>query len=118
MVDLELAYAPATDVARRIRDREISPVEVIANALERIETVDARLNCFCFVYAEEACARAREAERAVMSGATLGPLHGLPIAIKDLTPTRGKTTTMGSYVFEHWVPDRDEVGRASCRERV
>ncbi len=81
VVDLELAYTPAVELARLIRTKAVSPVEVMDNALARIEAVDAALNCFAFVYPEEASAKAREAERAVTSGAELGPLHGLPVAI-------------------------------------
>ena len=66
-----------------------------------------KLNCFCFVYPEEALQKARAAEAAVTAGKPLGPLHGVPIAIKDLTPTKGKRTTLGSYSHEHWVPDYD-----------
>ena len=107
MSDLDLAYTPATELARRIRAREVSPVEVVANSLARIAEVNPRLNCFCFVYADEAMARAAKAERAVTAGKKLGPLHGVPIAIKDLTPTKGKRTTLGSFAYEHWVPDAD-----------
>lgn len=106
MADLELCYTPATELARRIRDRELSPVEAVGNSLERIEEVNPSLNCFCFVFPEEALGRARAAERAVAGGEEAGPLHGVPIAFKDLTPIAGKRTTMGSYAFEHWVPDR------------
>jgi len=67
------------------------------------------LNCFCFVYPDEAMALAQEAERVLRTGARVGPLHGLPIAIKDLTPTEGKRTTMGSYAYEHWIPDRSAL---------
>ncbi len=109
MVDLTLAYQTATETARAIRDRALSPVEVVENSLARIDEVNPKLNAFCFVYADEALARARAAEDAVMKGADLGPLHGVPVAIKDLTPTRGKRTTMGSRVYEHWVPERDAV---------
>lgn len=107
MSDIELAYMPATELARLIREKQLSPINVVRNALERIEEVNPSLNCFCFVYPEEALELARKAEQAVMSGDDIGPLHGLPFAIKDLTPTKGKRTTLGSRVYEHWVPDKD-----------
>ncbi len=106
MPDLDLCYTPAAELARLIRAGELSPVEVVQNSLARIEQVNPVLNCFCFVYPEEALERARAAERAVRDGSALGPLHGVPLAIKDLTPTKGKRTTMGSFAFEHWVPER------------
>jgi Asp-tRNA(Asn)/Glu-tRNA(Gln) amidotransferase A subunit family amidase len=109
MSNIDLSYTPATELARRIRYEEVSPVEVIENSLARIDEVNPTLNCFCFTYPDEALEKAHAAERAVASGAALGPLHGVPIAIKDLTPTRGKRTTMGSRVYEHWVPDFDAV---------
>jgi len=107
MTDLDLAFQPAAELARRIRARSLSPVEVVGNALARIAAVNPILNGFCFVYAEEAMAAARAAERAVAEGRALGPLHGIPFAIKDLTPTRGKRTTLGSRAYEHWVPEED-----------
>ena len=109
MVDLELCYTPAATLARLIAAREVSPVEVVQNALARIEAVNETLNCFCFVYPDEALERAREAERAATRGGPLPPLHGVPIAIKDLTPTAGKRTTMGSYAYEHHVPERSAL---------
>ena len=109
MTDRALIYRSAQDLADLIRRREASPVAVVEAALARIAAVNPTLNCFCFVYAEEALAAARAAERAVLAGDDLGPLHGVPIAIKDLTPTRGKRTTLGSHAFEHWVPDHDAV---------
>ncbi len=109
MSDDELCALPAVELAQRIADRRLSPVEVMESALARIEAVQPALNAFCFVYAEEALAAARAAEQAVTAGKALGPLHGVPIAIKDFTPTKGKTTTRGSYAFEHWVPDRDAL---------
>ena len=109
MADLELCYTPATELARRIRAKKISPVEAVKNSLARIAEINPKLNCFCFVYPEDALQKAREAEAAVTAGKPLGPLHGVPIAIKDLTPTKGKRTTLGSYTHEHWVPDYDAV---------
>jgi Asp-tRNA(Asn)/Glu-tRNA(Gln) amidotransferase A subunit family amidase len=77
----------------------------VSACLARIEEVNPTLNCFCFVYPDEAMERAKTAERAIAAGQPDGPLHGVPIAIKDLTPTKGKRTTMGSYAFEDWIPD-------------
>lgn len=105
MTDLNLAYTPATTLARMILKKKISPVEVMENCLERIDEVNPKLNCFCFTYPEEAMRKARTAEQAIVAGQRTGALHGIPVAIKDLTATRGKTTTMGSHIYEHWVPD-------------
>ena len=105
----ELRYLSAQEMAARIRDRSLSPVELVESALERIAEVNPKLNCFCFTYPEEALAKAKVAEQAVGSGRALGPLHGVPIAIKDLTPTKGKTTTLGSYAYKDWVPDEDAL---------
>jgi Asp-tRNA(Asn)/Glu-tRNA(Gln) amidotransferase A subunit family amidase len=109
MPDIELAFKSAVEIAARYRDGTISPVEVVRNALDRIEAVNAALNCFCFVYRDEALAQARIAEEAIQAGRALGALHGLPVAIKDFTPTRGKRTTLGSFVYENWIPDHDAV---------
>ena len=108
-VDIDLSFTPATELARRIRSRDLSPLEVVKASLARIEEVNPRLNCFCFVYPDEAIDLARDAERALEGNGAVGPLHGVPIAIKDLTPTKGKRTTMGSYAFEHWVPDKSAL---------
>ncbi|HXV24756.1 MAG TPA: amidase [Alphaproteobacteria bacterium] len=109
MADLGLAYRPASELARMIRTRALSPVEAVRNSLARIAEVNPRLNAFCFLYEEEALAKAAEAQRAIEVGRPLGPLHGVPIALKDFTPTKGNRTTLGSHVYEHWVPERDAV---------
>ncbi len=96
-------------MARLVRSKELSPVDLVRNALARIDEVNPALNCFCFSFPEEALEKARASEAAVTAGGDLGPLHGVPFAIKDLTPTRGKRTTLGSYVYEDWVPDFDAV---------
>ncbi|HWA43060.1 MAG TPA: amidase [Hypericibacter adhaerens] len=109
MADLDLCFTPATELAHRIREGRLSPVRVVENSLARIAEVNPKLNCFCFTYPDEAMEKAKQAERAVKRGDKLGLLHGVPIAIKDLTPTKGKRTTLGSYCFENWVPDRNAV---------
>jgi len=105
----DLLLSPATVLAERIRTGELSPVALIEASLTRIEQVNPRLNAFCAIYREEARTRAEECESAIRSGESLGPLHGLPVAIKDFTPIRGKVTTRGSYAFADWVPDTNPV---------
>jgi Asp-tRNA(Asn)/Glu-tRNA(Gln) amidotransferase A subunit family amidase len=107
MVDVDLAYAPALDLARRIAARELSPVEVVRNSLDRIAEVNPLLNCFAFVWSDEALAAAGQAAQAVARNEWLGPLHGVPVALKDTTPTAGHRTTLGSYTHEHWIPEQD-----------
>ena len=107
MADIELAFLSATDMAAAVAAGEVSPVELVDNALARIAEVNPDLNAFCFVWEEQAKAAALASAQAVAAGGTLGPLHGVPIALKDTTPTRGQRTTLGSYAFEHWVPDAD-----------
>jgi Asp-tRNA(Asn)/Glu-tRNA(Gln) amidotransferase A subunit family amidase len=105
----DLCRLSATDLAALIRTREVSPVEVVRQSLARIERAQPVLNAFAFIYPDEALELARAAEAAVMKGEEIGPPHGVPIAIKDFTPTKGKRTTRGSYAFEHWVPEEDPV---------
>ena len=107
MSEADLRYAPAAQLAALIRAKKLSPVELTRATLERIERLDPALNAFCTVTADAALAAAREAEQAVMRGAPLGPLHGLPVSIKDLALTKGVRTMGGSYIFEHRVPDVD-----------
>src|SRR5215211_9317506 len=83
-VSEELCFAPATELASRIRRRDLSPVEVVDAFLARIEERNDEIGAYVTVIGEEARAAARGAERAVGSGRPPGPLHGVPVAIKDL----------------------------------
>src|SRR5438034_3015562 len=80
----ELAYVTAAELAIRIRRRQLSPVEVVDAFIERIEQRNKSLNAFVYLGFEDARKRAKEAEQALMAGAALGPLHGVPTAMKDL----------------------------------
>ena len=80
----ELAYVTATELAARIRRRELSPVEVVDAFIERIEARNPSLNALVCLGLDDARRRAREAEQALVSGTELGVLHGVPTAIKDL----------------------------------
>jgi len=94
--DVELCFTPAYELAAAIRAKRVSPVEVMEAVLGRLETVNPKLNAFVVVDAEGALAAAREAEAAVVRGEDLGPLHGLPVSVKDLVPVAGMPTRYGS----------------------
>jgi Asp-tRNA(Asn)/Glu-tRNA(Gln) amidotransferase A subunit family amidase len=105
----ELCYTPATQLAAAIRARQLSPVEVTDAVLARIERLNPSLNAYCTLTAELARTAARTAEAAVMRGDAVGPLHGVPYSLKDLTATKGIRTTFGSKIFEHHVPTEDAI---------
>lgn len=107
MVDLDLSFMSASELADAILRRQVSAFEVIDNSLKRIAQANEKLNCFCFVFPDEALAAAQRADEALARDERVGRFHGVPIAFKDMTPTAGKRTTLGSYAFEHWVPERN-----------
>ena len=109
MIDQELAFAPATELLRLIAAKEVSPVELTELYFSRIERLDSRLNSYLLLTRDEAMETARAAEQAVMRGEELGPLHGLPISIKDTQMTKGVRTTNGSLVFKDRIPDSDSA---------
>ena len=107
--DTEICYMSAVDMAQAIRTRKLSPVEVINAVLSRIEWLNPKINAYCTVLIEEARKQAREAETRVMKENELGPLHGIPVSIKDLTLTKGVRTTYGSKIYENFVPVYDAI---------
>ncbi len=112
----ELAYVSAADLALRIRRRDLSPVEVLEAAIRRIELRNPSLNALVYLAFDDARARAAAAERAVMKGEELGPLHGVPSAIKDAFDFKpGWTSTLGGIrALKHHVVD----GYCSFCERI
>ncbi|MBI4587501.1 MAG: amidase [Candidatus Rokubacteria bacterium] len=104
-----LCFTPATELARLFRARKVSPLEVMEAVLARIDAVNPQLNAYVTVARESALRAARAATSALRKGARLRPLHGVPVSIKDLTPTKGIRTTWGSRIFEHHVPDDDAL---------
>lgn len=103
----DLAFLSVNELARLIRRKALSPVEATQAALERIERFDGRLKCYITVAADRALREARAAERALKRGKNLGPLHGVPVALKDLYLTKGVRTTAGSKLLADWVPEYD-----------
>jgi len=106
---------PAHALARLIACKEVSPLELTKLVLERIDRLQPSLNAFITVCHDAALAAARQAEQAVMDGATLGALHGVPYAVKDLVNTAGVRTTFGSLIYEHNVPTEDAVAAARMK---
>ncbi|HEY8563940.1 MAG TPA: amidase family protein [Beijerinckiaceae bacterium] len=111
----DLCDLSAAEALSRLRSREISPVDLVESCLARIAAVNPAVNAVVALDAEGARAAAREAEAAIRRGDRLGPLHGLPVAIKDLDETAGLRTTFGSLLYENHVPREDGGIAASVR---
>ncbi len=111
----ELAQLTLTELAPRIQAKQVSPVEVVEAALTRIERLDPQLNCYITVTAESARAQARAAEEEIVARRYRGPLHGIPVSLKDMFATAGTRTTCGSKVLADWVPDFDATVVARLR---
>lgn len=110
MTDTDLLFTPAVKAAALIRDRKLSPVEYVDAVLAAIDRENPRLNCFREVTAEAARRDAKKAEEAVAAGKPLGPLHGIPVSIKDLVDVEGVPTRHGSAIFEDNPPAKaDDV---------
>jgi amidase len=107
MADLALARKPARELARLIRERAVSPVEVLDAHLAVIECVNPKLNAIVTLVAEQARDAARGAEAEALKGGPLGALHGLPVGIKDITLTAGIRTTYASPLYKDFVPTED-----------
>src|SRR5438445_9842912 len=95
------------EAARLVQQREISPVELTRECLERIEQLNSSLNAFITVTAKSALKDAQHAEKEIQSGKWRGPLHGIPIGLKDLIDTAGVRTTAASALFRDRIPSTD-----------
>jgi aspartyl-tRNA(Asn)/glutamyl-tRNA(Gln) amidotransferase subunit A len=111
----ELHWTPIGELAGLIARKKVSPVEVIEAHLGRIEALDRKLRAFLLVMRESALAAARAAEEAVTAGSPLGPLHGVPIGLKDLYDTKDAPTTGGSTILAGVTPSRDATVVARLR---
>jgi aspartyl-tRNA(Asn)/glutamyl-tRNA(Gln) amidotransferase subunit A len=107
MSALDLTALSIAEAARQIERRTVSPVELTRAYLERIRRLDGTFGAYMTLLESEALAAAAAAEREIMAGGLRGPLHGIPIALKDLIQTRGIRTTCGSTIFKDWVPAAD-----------
>ena len=105
----DLAFTPATELARLYRRRALSPLEVVQAALARIDLVNPQVNAFVTLARDQALAAARRATAVMRRGKTLPPLFGVPVGIKDVTQTKGILTTYGSTLYKDHVPDTDAL---------
>ncbi|HEX75304.1 MAG TPA: amidase [Dehalococcoidia bacterium] len=97
------------EMADAIKSKRLSPVEIMDAALYRIEELNPKVNAYCTLVAESARKQAIEAETAVIRGEELGPLHGVPVSIKDLIFTKDIRTTGGSKIYENSIPQQDAI---------
>jgi aspartyl-tRNA(Asn)/glutamyl-tRNA(Gln) amidotransferase subunit A len=111
----EIIFSDATKLAELIRTKEVSPVEVVQAHLDRIEAVDPKINAIVTV-ADDALKVAKVAEKAVLAGDKLGPLHGVPFTVKDSIDTAGVATQRGSPIFKGRVPETDATSVARMKE--
>jgi amidase len=112
----ELHYLALVDVGQRIQRKELSPVEVTQAQLDRIGQVDGALQSYVIVMAEQALADARQAEAEIAKGEIRGPLHGVPVAVKDLCWTKGVATAAGMTLYKDFVPTEDGTAVRKLRE--
>ena len=108
------AIPTIAEAARRIAAKQLSPVELTRACLDRVRALDDRLHAFVHLTEERALAEARAAEAAIMAGGPSGPLHGIPIGLKDIVDTKGIPTTCQSKILQDNIPDAD----AACAEKL
>ena len=116
MINNQLVTLSASELAGLIAAKEVSPVEVVAAYLDRIDRLDDELCSYITVCRDEALQAAKEAENAVLRGDSLGPLHGLPLAVKDQFETSGVLTTGGSTILKDYVPSEDATVIARAKD--
>src|SRR5947199_1961926 len=104
---IDYRYVSITEVSEQIRQKKVSPVELVAECLERIEQLHPKLNAFITVTADQALQEARIAEREIRNGTWKGPLHGIPVGVKDFFDTAGIRTTAAFAAFKDRVPTKD-----------
>ncbi|KAB7898282.1 amidase [Rouxiella sp. S1S-2] len=105
----EILELDAVTLAARIRDKSLSPVDVVSASIERMDALEPELHAFCTPTTDAALAQAKIIERRILRGEDVGPLAGVPVAIKDLISTKGVKTVSGSYIYENFIPDEDDI---------
>ena len=116
MTQDDLCYLDLIDIGRRIRSRQVSCVEVTQALLDRISQLDGQLRSYATITPQMALQRAEEIDLEIARGLDRGPLHGVPIAVKDLFYTKGIATAAGMTIYKNFVPERDATVVSRLRE--
>ena len=103
----DMHYLTIAQAAKLIQSRELSPVELTRIHLARMEALEPRLHTYITVTADAALAQARAAESEILKGNYKGPMHGIPLAFKDIVCTKGVRTTAHSKLLVDWIPTQD-----------
>ena len=112
----DLPFLTASDLSRLIESKEVSPVEATEAYLDRIDDLDFKFNAYLTVTREMAMAAARQAEQEIVAGNQRGPLHGVPVAVKDQFNSAGVRSTGGSRILADFVPEEDATVIANLKQ--
>ncbi|NDH33089.1 MAG: amidase, partial [Betaproteobacteria bacterium] len=104
-----LSEFSAVELSALIKQRTISPLELVRHSIERAHKLQPTLNCFITICSERAIKEARLAEQALLKGETLGALHGVPFTVKDIVHTEAVVTSFGAVPLKDFVPSEDAV---------
>ena len=110
-----IPFLSTTQLSALIKSQEVSPVEATEAYLDRIDQVDGKLSSYIIVCREEALAQAKQAERDIAAGRYLGPMHGIPVGVKDQFYTKGIRTTGGSTILKDFIPNEDATVIANLK---
>ena len=116
MEQRDIPFLTVAGLAQLIESREVSPVEVTQAYLDRIDDLDFKFNAYLAVSRREALEAARDAEAAIARGDYRGPMHGIPVAVKDQFWTKGVRTTGGTRILADFVPDEDATIIANLKQ--
>ena len=116
MIKTEIPFLSAADLSELIRKKDVSPVEATEAYLDRIDGLDFKFNAYLTVCRKEALEAAREAEQAIARGDYIGPMHGIPVAVKDQIWSKGVRTTIGSRFMADFFPEEDATALANLKK--
>jgi aspartyl-tRNA(Asn)/glutamyl-tRNA(Gln) amidotransferase subunit A len=116
MIKTEIPFLSVTELSELIREKKVSPVEATEAYLDRIDSLNFKFNSYITVCRSESLEAARDAEQAIARGHYIGPMHGIPVAVKDQLWSKGIRTTVGSRFMADFIPDEDATALANLKK--